>query len=147
MEEITEEKPLPPYKILDAECAQALKDSRRIVEGTEFAGLSRADMRRRGVRSYDRPEPRPAPKHWLRVRKEQIVQQRLELATGTEAEAQVKPNHANPLESLERWDNYQAQTGGIIPTAAQERRLKKKNNRALAKRSEANLELPTNSDA
>lgn len=56
------------YDEIAAECAQAIEDSKRIVEGTEFLGFNRAELRARGHRNRkDNPFAGKVPPHWVVV--------------------------------------------------------------------------------
>lgn len=121
---------LPAYKQVALECAEALKASRRIVEGTEFLGFNRAELRARGLRS-ERPRvvqkfPKAAP-HWFGEYRKVMAQP----VPGFKVESEVKEHvPVQPMSNDRRWEVY-----GEEPSPAQARRLKKKFHRSLTKAS------------
>jgi hypothetical protein len=115
---------LPVYKQISEECARIRSEARRVVEGTEFLGFNRAEMRARGKRSDKERSPKWAgnlkkPYHFLLKMRAEAYRQKQEEAAKTKTEP--KPHHAEPMKSERRWAIY-----GDNPTPAQDRRLRKK---------------------
>lgn len=147
IEETTEEetKYYPVYRQVADDCAQRIKDGRRIVEGTAFAGFNRRQRRARwernqsrGVR-WDKKARRwvktdaPAGYKWAGNAtpvKHEIVRQR-EAAAIEAANADVErpltyDAPTMPMHPERRWEIY-----GDDPTPKQARRIKKKFRRSV----------------
>lgn len=140
-DEATEEetKYYPVYRQIADDCAQRIKDGRRIVEGTAFAGFNRRQRRarwernerhgiewdkktRRWKRSKSRVEVEPA-KHWLRASQEAkaIAAANADVERPLTFDAPTMPMHPE-----RRWEIY-----GDNPTPKQARRIKKKFRRTV----------------
>jgi hypothetical protein len=121
-----EETPLPLYKQVAADCAERIKASRRIVEGTEFLGFNRADLRARGLRSERPKSVRKSIKiarHPLALLRESMSKE----FPGFKHEAEpVEEPTPKVMSNERRWEIY-----GDDPTPAQTRRLKKKFHRSV----------------